>query len=154
MRLTTGLSVRRVALVLAFVLAACGDDRETLLVYSPHGKELLQAAETAFEEARPGVDVQWIDLGSQAAYDRVRGDWIVLGPMYHASGTFQALLCVWVGARQILIPAFEPAHALAFLLKAVGEGELRRNAEVLVNLCGRGDKDLDTYFNHFSGRRS
>jgi tryptophan synthase beta chain len=45
-----------------------------------------------------------------------------------------------------IIPAFEPAHALAFLLKAVREGELPEGARVLVNLCGRGDKDLEIYF--------
>ncbi|MGH9335278.1 MAG: tryptophan synthase subunit beta, partial [Vicinamibacteria bacterium] len=45
-----------------------------------------------------------------------------------------------------IIPGFEPAHALAFLLKAVREGELLEGARVLVNLSGRGDKDLETYF--------
>jgi iron(III) transport system substrate-binding protein len=66
--------VRAAALLLALVLASCGDGREPLLVYSPHGKELLQSAEEAFEAANPEVDVQWIDLGSQAAYDRVRAE--------------------------------------------------------------------------------
>jgi tryptophan synthase beta chain len=51
-----------------------------------------------------------------------------------------------------IIPAFEPAHALAFLRKAVREKELPRGARVLVNLCGRGDKDLDSYFTHFAHR--
>lgn len=51
-----------------------------------------------------------------------------------------------------IIPAFEPAHALAFLLKAVRERELPARARVLVNLCGRGDKDLDSYFAHYAGR--
>ena len=48
-----------------------------------------------------------------------------------------------------IIPAFEPAHALAFLLKAVRERELPEGARVLLNLCGRGDKDLDAYFRSF-----
>ncbi|MDG2304748.1 MAG: AMP-binding protein [Candidatus Binatia bacterium] len=38
--------------------------------------------------------------------------WVVLGPMYHASGTWQAEPCLWTGARQILIPAYEPALVL------------------------------------------
>lgn len=44
----------------------------------------------------------------------ISGDdaWIVLGPMYHASGIFQSLLCVWQGACQILLPAFDPAEVL------------------------------------------
>jgi tryptophan synthase beta chain len=52
-----------------------------------------------------------------------------------------------------LIPAFEPAHALAFLAKAVREKELPPGARVLLNLCGRGDKDLETYFRSFAGRK-
>jgi tryptophan synthase beta chain len=48
-----------------------------------------------------------------------------------------------------IIPAFEPAHALAFLLKAVRERELPEGAGVLLNLCGRGDKDLESYFRWF-----
>lgn len=38
--------------------------------------------------------------------------WIVLGPMYHASGTWQVEPCLWAGARQVLIPAYEPGLVL------------------------------------------
>ncbi len=58
--------------LLLVLLAGCGDDRETLVIYSPHGKELLGAYEAAFEAAHPAVDVQWLDMGSQEAFDRVR----------------------------------------------------------------------------------
>ena len=64
-----------VALTVVLVLSGCGgadDGRTPLLVYSPHGKEMLQAYEAAFEAADSTVDVQWIDMGSQDAYDRVR----------------------------------------------------------------------------------
>ncbi len=63
---------RLYTLLVVLVLAGCGDDRETLVIYSPHGKELLGAYEDAFEQEHPGVDVQWLDMGSQEAYDRVR----------------------------------------------------------------------------------
>jgi len=53
-----------------------------------------------------------------------------------------------------IIPAFEPAHALAFLLTAVERGDLPARARVLVNLCGRGDKDLDNYFEHYARRHA
>ena len=61
-------------LVFALVLlAGCGGDtREKLVVYSPHGKEMLSEYESAFEAAYPEVDVQWIDMGGQDAYDRIR----------------------------------------------------------------------------------
>ena len=59
-------------LSLALVAAACGDGRETLVVYSPHGKEMLSAYEEAFEAAHPEVDVRWLDMGSQDAFERIR----------------------------------------------------------------------------------
>ena len=64
------------SLLALFALAAgCrGDDRTRLLVYSPHGTELLDAAEAAFEAAHPEVDVQWLDMGSQEAAERIRSE--------------------------------------------------------------------------------
>jgi len=66
--------VTRPLLLLAlFGLAACSsDDRTRLVVYSPHGKDLLEAYEAAFEAAHPGVNVEWLDMGAQEAYDRIR----------------------------------------------------------------------------------
>jgi iron(III) transport system substrate-binding protein len=43
-------------------------------VYSPHGRDLLAHFERAFEASHPGVDVQWIDMGSQEILDRVRSE--------------------------------------------------------------------------------
>ena len=60
-----------VVVVLVAMAGCATDDRETLIVYSPHGKEFLSASEEAFEAAYPGVDVQWIDMGGQDAYDRI-----------------------------------------------------------------------------------
>lgn len=59
---------------LVFALAACGpsDDRTRLVVYSPHGRDLLDAYEQAFEAANPDVDVQWLDMGSQSVLERLR----------------------------------------------------------------------------------
>jgi tryptophan synthase beta chain len=42
-----------------------------------------------------------------------------------------------------IIPALEPAHALAYLIRAAGTGEIVKGSTVLVNLSGRGDKDAD-----------
>ena len=77
--------------VCLLVLAGCtGDGRTRLLVYSPHGKELLEAYEEAFEATHPDVDVQWLDMGSQEAFERVRSE----------SANPQA--SVWWGAPQTL----------------------------------------------------
>ena len=55
------------------LLAGCAsDDRTNLIIYSPHGKEMLTYYEEAFETAYPEVDVRWIDMGGQDAYDRIR----------------------------------------------------------------------------------
>lgn len=60
------------AATVLFFSGCSSDDRATLIVYSPHGKEMLRSYETAFELEHPDVDVRWIDMGGQDAYDRVR----------------------------------------------------------------------------------
>ncbi|MDY7092477.1 MAG: extracellular solute-binding protein [Acidobacteriota bacterium] len=50
----------------------CGDGRTTVTVYSPHGRDLLELLEQAYEEQNPTIDVRWLDMGSQEVYDRVR----------------------------------------------------------------------------------
>jgi len=51
-------------------------------------------------------------------------------------------LCKYEG----IIPAIESAHALAALRKK----SFDKNDIIIVNLSGRGDKDLDTYIKYFS----
>ena len=71
------LSPSQIALALALYLTAClgsSDNRTPLIVYSPHGKELLTAFEKKFEETHKDVDVQWLDMGSQSILDRVRSE--------------------------------------------------------------------------------
>lgn len=63
-----------VILVTGLLLAACSgnEGRQTLVVYSPHGKEMLAHYEKEFEKEYPSIDVRWLDMGSQDAYDRIR----------------------------------------------------------------------------------
>ena len=63
-------------LALATLTTACGggDGRQVLTVYSPHGREMLQAFEKRFEAAHPTVDLQYVDMGSQEVFDRVRSE--------------------------------------------------------------------------------
>jgi tryptophan synthase beta chain len=71
---------------------------------------------------------------------------------YRAVGDRDAVDAFEVLSRtEGIIPAFEPAHALAFVLQAVAAGEIAKGARVLVNLSGRGDKDLDSYFGLSAG---
>ncbi|MCQ2404594.1 MAG: tryptophan synthase subunit beta [Clostridia bacterium] len=52
------------------------------------------------------------------------------------------LLCRYEG----IIPAIESAHALAGAIKLAREG---KHASILVNLSGRGDKDIDYVVEHY-----
>lgn len=66
----------RVWAVFLLLLAGCtgSPDKTTLIVYSPHGKELLTESEKGFEARNPNIDVRWLDMGSQDALDRVRSE--------------------------------------------------------------------------------
>lgn len=60
-------------LALCLWLQSCsGSGKKKIVVYSTHGKEMLTHFEKAFEEKHPDLDVQWLDMGSQNALDRVR----------------------------------------------------------------------------------
>lgn len=62
-------------LLLVGLLAACGErDPNRLIVYSPHGRELLSWFAAEFEAENPGVMVQYVDMGSQEILDRVRSE--------------------------------------------------------------------------------
>ena len=69
------------ALAALALVAACGSgggeeevELQVVTVYSPHGREMLQAFEKQFEAANPGVDMQWVDMGSQEVFDRIRSE--------------------------------------------------------------------------------
>jgi len=60
---------------LALALFGCSRDRRSpLVIYSPHGRDLLTLFEQRFEARHPDVDVRWLDMGSQDVYDRVRSE--------------------------------------------------------------------------------
>jgi iron(III) transport system substrate-binding protein len=48
------------------------DRRQSLVVYSPHGKELLSRFKQLYEAKHPNVDIQWLDMGSQEVFDRIK----------------------------------------------------------------------------------
>jgi iron(III) transport system substrate-binding protein len=57
---------------LVLILGCARETRTPIVVYSPHGTEMLAEFEAAYEAAHPDQDVRWIDMGSQDIYDRVR----------------------------------------------------------------------------------
>jgi iron(III) transport system substrate-binding protein len=66
---------RRLLLPLLVSLAGCGGDGRTpLLVYTPHGRDLMLLFEAEFERANPSIDLRFLDMGSQEVYDRVRSE--------------------------------------------------------------------------------
>jgi iron(III) transport system substrate-binding protein len=58
------------------VLAGCfpSDNRTPLIVYSPHGTDMLTEFEARYEQLHTNIDVQWLDMGSQAVLDRLRSE--------------------------------------------------------------------------------
>lgn len=55
------------------LLTACSS-RETVVIYSPHGADVLRDYETRFEQAYPEVDVQWLDMGANTVYTRIQAE--------------------------------------------------------------------------------
>jgi tryptophan synthase beta chain len=53
-----------------------------------------------------------------------------------------------------IIPALEPAHALAWLTRACRSGEVAAGSTVMVTLSGRGDKDAEQVMGVLRGKRS
>ena len=41
-------------------ITGCGDGRTPLVLYSPHGRNLLELLEGEFERLNPDVDVRWL----------------------------------------------------------------------------------------------
>ena len=60
-------------LILFISFAGCkSDDRQKLIVYTPHGKELVGDYEKSFEALHPEINVEFQDMGAQQIYDRIR----------------------------------------------------------------------------------
>ena len=103
--------LRTLSILVLILIAGCkSDDRKSLIVYSPHGKEMLRAAEIAFEARYPDIDVRWIDMGGQNAYDRISTEkqnpqasvwWGGAGPTFSRA------------ASEGLLDAYEPSWSSA-----------------------------------------
>lgn len=86
-----------------------------------------------------GLDYPSVGPAHSALKDSGRGEYVVASDA-EALGAFK-LLCHTEG----IIPALESSHALAAALKIASE--LGKDSAILVNLSGRGDKDMETIQN-------
>ena len=68
----------------------------------------------------------------------------VSGRASYVTATDAEALCAvqLLSRREGIIPALEPAHAVAAALRVAKT--MRPDQVVLVNMCGRGDKDMQT----------
>ncbi len=60
-------------LIVLWSLSGC-QPTETVVVYSPHGADMLGDYKNLFEVAYPEVTVQWLDMGSQEVYSRINAE--------------------------------------------------------------------------------
>jgi tryptophan synthase beta chain len=73
---------------------------------------------------------------------------------YYAADDAEVLAAFRLLARtEGILPALEPAHALAWVARAAGTEQLPPGSTVLLTLSGRGDKDVDTVLNLLERRK-
>ena len=108
-------------LLLLLAVTACGDGRTPLVLYSPHGRDLLELVETTYEAEHPEIDVRWLDMGSQEVFDRIRTE------------TANPQADVWFGgpatilargAEKELLEPYRPAWADAIAVDSQGPGDV------------------------------
>lgn len=113
--------LRAAVLLCLCALAACSDGRTPLVIYSPHGNYLLGLFERRFEAANPGVDVRWLDMGSQDVLDRIRAE--RANPQ--ADVWFGGPVTIFArGARDSLLEPFRPTWADHIAPVGRGSGDL------------------------------
>jgi iron(III) transport system substrate-binding protein len=92
-----------------------------LVIYSPHGRDLLTMFEQRFEALRPDVDVRWLDMGTQEVFDRVRSERANSQADVWFGGTSAVLS---LAARDSLLEPYRPAWADAIDPRDRGLGDL------------------------------
>ena len=67
------------SIICFIVLLICGcnstaSNKTQLLIYTPHGKDMLQEFAARYEAANPNVKVNFLDMGSREVLERVRAE--------------------------------------------------------------------------------
>ncbi|MBW3668828.1 MAG: tryptophan synthase subunit beta [Actinobacteria bacterium] len=103
----------------------------SFLLQDEHG-QVLEARSISAGLDYPGVGPEHAHLAS------------IGRATYVSAGDAEVLEALQVLARtEGIIPALEPAHAVAWLLRAAGTDELPTGSTVLLTMSGRGDKDAE-----------
>lgn len=63
-----------IAATLTALICSCGTDRTSLVIYSPHGREMLSAYKERYEAAHPHVNIQWFSMGAEVGLERLRAE--------------------------------------------------------------------------------
>jgi len=107
--------------LLALAAACTRDHRTPLIIYSPHGRDLLTLFQQRFEQLHPDVVVRWLDMGSQEVYERLRSE----KPNPQADVWFGGPGTIFArGARDSLLEPFRPGWAEAVAPRERGPGDL------------------------------
>lgn len=97
-----------IVVVMTALLAACDDGRTPLVLYSPHGRDLLDLVEDTYEAAHPEIDVRWLFIGSQEVLERVRMEKV--NPQGDVWFGGPATILAWA-ARDGLLEPYRPEWA-------------------------------------------
>ena len=110
------------------------------LLQDEHG-QVLEAHSISAGLDYPGVGPQHAQLrdSGRATYETATDD--------EALDAF-----AWLAAREGILPALESAHAVAAVLRS--QGRYRPDDRIVINLSGRGDKDLEHALAALDARRA
>lgn len=105
--------------------------------------QILEAHSIAAGLDYPGIGPEHAHLGDigRARYVSVRDDEVI--PALRRLARTEGILC-----------ALESAHAVAWVLRTAGTGDLPAGSTVLLTLSGRGDKDMPALMEHHEQQAS
>jgi tryptophan synthase beta chain len=108
---------------------------------------VLHGMRSALMQSEVGQILEANSISAGLDYPGIGPEHAYLGELgrarYQSAGDEQVLDAFQRLARtEGIIPALESAHAIAWVIATAGTGELPTGSTVLVNLSGRGDKDV------------
>ncbi|HVO34672.1 MAG TPA: extracellular solute-binding protein [Gemmatimonadales bacterium] len=123
--------LRALAFLAALPVAACSSGKTPLVIYSPHGRELLTVLQQRFEALHPDVDVRWMDMGSQEVLDRLRSEranpqadlWFGAPSPLFARGAHDSLLEPVTPGGPLYVSVYRTPAVIEYSSEALTEAE-------------------------------